>query len=195
MTPETPPSSETPVEVPGETPPKEVPGETPVEAPAEAATEEYELELSDASPISAEEFDAIVQKATDLGLNKEQAEYLISQSEAAHNKAAKSFEEKRNNEIKEAKAALLKDPEFVGDKAAASWDSVSRAVQEYGSPEFQQLLTQPGFGDNVHLARFLKGIGDKIKPEGTPPGQGVLTPGGQEKNTGKAWYPSFYKEK
>jgi hypothetical protein len=155
--------------------------------------QEYDLELKDDSPLSIEELNEIAEYAGIHNLTKEAAEKLIEAREKSYTQGMTKAEAAYAAKLDEQKVAIMKDPDFVGEKKAETFASISRAVQAYGSPELVAALNTPEFGNNIVLARFLKKIGDAMASD-TFPGKSA-GPGNIDANAGslKNLYPEFYK--
>lgn len=175
------------------TPPAEpiVPAE-PAAAPAEV--EEFELELAEGSSLSEEDFNSIVDEVEKLGLSKDEAEKLISSREALVKKGAASVEAKLKEYNESQRAELFAAPEFKDEATRKqSFESIAIAIDSFGSKELVEFLSTSA-GNNVHLARFMKQIGDKIKPEGAPPGSGKSITGSEQYDGLKNMYPEHYEK-
>jgi hypothetical protein len=191
---------ETPSETPAATPAQtsEVIAAAAVAAPVETPPEDYEIELSEDSPLSDEDLQVISDYASENNLTKEQADKLITLKESAYKKGEATFKSAEEKKVLDARTQLLADPEFSGDAAKVSWESVSRAVETFGDQSTIELLNTPGIGDNIVLARFLKKIGDMLRPDdNTPQGKGVNTPGPKDGSSShlQRMYPEYFEKK
>jgi hypothetical protein len=128
----------------------------------DAPTEGYELELSEDSPLSDEDFDAIVAEANEFKLTKEQAESRIKQAESLYTKGQQDAYKPRMEYYKNQVDLFNKDPDFNGDNKAAAYLSIKKAVDKFGDPELLAQLSSPEIGNNYALAKFLKKIGDSV---------------------------------
>lgn len=157
--------------------------------------EEYELELPEGSLLSDEDLNQIAEEASRLNLPKEDALKLIDLKQKGYEKGMSREQSARQAEISAAKKELLSHEDFSGEKAQASWASVSRAVETFGDQSMIELLNTPGYGDNLKLAQFLKKIGDAMAPDTIPMGGSVPLNGSQkgESDSLKRLYPDFYK--
>lgn len=149
----------------------------PDEAAAPAEIEPYELELDEASPLSDEEFDEVVQEAERLKLNKEDAEKLIKMREYSHKSSGEIFEK-----IAQEKVQTM----VTSYKAEASLHTVEaklstrEAIKAFGNtPEFKEMFKDPAMNFNIPLAKFLISVGNKIRG-----GQDNLPMGGKSGNLG-----------
>lgn len=151
----------TSTEAPVEGVPAEAAKEVPPVKDEPAKIEPYELELSEDSPLTDEEFDAVVLEAERLGLNKADAEKLIQLQELAHKSSNEIFErsiEKRHGEMVE---AYRNEPSLHTVEAKLS---MRESIKAFGNtPEFKEMFKDPSMNFNVPLAKFLISVGDKIR--------------------------------
>ena len=188
-------TSEKVEEVPAKETSSEVVEQLPEVAPS--SEEEYELELSQDSPLSAEDLNEIATEAGRLNLSKEDAEKLIALKESAYKKGTSSVEEKYQQALWKNHDEMSKHPEFTGDAAAESWKYVNKAIAGFGSQELVELLKKPEYGNLVPVAQLLKKIGQAMAPDATPPeGKGVagspqVDP---QKEALARQYPAFFKD-
>lgn len=183
----------------------ETPGKSTQEANAEApkpaeagaeSSEDYELELGEGSVLTIEDLNEIVEFAAEHNLSKEQAEKLIKAREDFYGKGKTDSEKAFTDKVLKMREECQKHEAFATpETAAASFTSINRALSTFGNEELVGALAQPGIGDNIHIALFLKNIGDLLGPA-----QDTLPSGGQpiggetkEKSALESWYPSFYE--
>jgi hypothetical protein len=145
-------------------------------APAEAPTEEeFEVSLADDSPLPIEQFDEIVKYAEEKGLDQDATQRLISESEKAYRSAQTATKAAADAEAVAQAKKFEVDPEFSGEARIGSWQSVGETIETFADADFVQLMQNPVYGNNIVIARFLKRIGDAMKPEGTVPGRGTTS--------------------
>jgi hypothetical protein len=124
----------------------------------EGGEEGYDLELSDDSPLEQEDLDAVAEIASANGLNKEQADSMIKKMEASYAKGMNVSQAK----LEGFKSELMKDPDFIGDKGKESFFAIHKAAKTFGDENLDKALNDPYIGNNVHLARFLKKVGEQV---------------------------------
>lgn len=182
-------STETPTETPAE-----VVTETPAEVTA-ATDEEYDLELPEGSNVTEEQLNAFAEHAGKLGLKKEDAEALLGLLDKGVSDGMAKTKTQYEQEIQTSRAELLKAPEFSGEAAKASWESVGMAIATFGDESFEKAMLKDGIGDNLAIARFLKKIGDAMREDGTAPAKGIQLKTekqeSQEKSKALRMYPEF----
>lgn len=167
--------------------------ETATEQPkADAPFEEYDIEVDESSPLSQEDLDAIALTAGQYKMNKAEAQKLVETMEAKYKAGQSKAEAAHSEKIAKMREEIAKDPMFSAEKKAETFASISRAVQKFGDPDLQNLLKEPGIGDNVVLARFLNKIGQQISPD-TFPGKGGNSGNIEAEDPLKTLYPSFYQ--
>jgi hypothetical protein len=188
------PSSETPkVDEPKVDAPVIASAIEPAKVETPAVDEEYDLELSEDSPLTIEELNEIAEAAGRLGMSKEDAEKLISDREKSYKAGTSKSEAAYQAKIAESRKQIEADPDFQGDKKLATFESINRAVSAFGDPELVALLNTPEVGNNLVIAKFLKRLGDTMAPD-TMPGKGVVPSAKTESSDAlKTLYPAFYK--
>lgn len=171
----------------------------PVEDPAPiepVAGEEFEISVEDDSPLTQEDLDAIATEVSELGLNEAQANSLVKSREEFFGRGQTMANAVITQRQETAKAELLADPDFVGEKAVESFAAIHRAATKFGDDDLTKALNDPYIGNNLPLARFLKKIGDMISPD-TFEGNGILKPTEvvEENAALKNLYPRFFEKK
>jgi len=155
--------------------------------------DEYEIELSDDSPLSAEDLNEIAEEASARNLSREDANKLIASREASYNKGVEFKSKEYNDRLVKDYNAIISDPMFIGDEKAKTYEAINRAVETFGDSEMVELLRTPEIGNNITLAKFLKKIGDAMAPE-IPLHKGIsMEHGGKDNDSLKRSYPEFYK--
>jgi len=161
--------------------------------PATNESEEYEIELSDDSPLSEEDLNEIAAEASRLNLSKEDAQKLLALKESTYKKALTIAEQKQLEKINTAKKEILSHPDFTGDNKIKTFESINRVVEKFGDENLVKALNTPEIGNNLAIALFLKKIGDLIAPDSFE-GKGALSAQNDSKEAVlKTLYPSFYK--
>jgi len=147
-------STEPPVEEAAVEPPK-------TEEPAATDIEPYELELSEESPLSDEEFDEVVAEAERLKLSKTDAEKLIALRESSHKASHQIFEKAAEERTKNMVTAYKGEASLHTIEAKLS---MRESIKAFGNtPEFKEMFKDPSMNFNIPLAKFLISVGDKIR--------------------------------
>ena len=157
---------------------------------------DYDLELPKDSSLTSEDLAEIVKIAEERGLNKVEAEKLITERESLLKKGYTKAEAKIAEKYKEEQKALLSHPDFVGENRTKSFESIQRAVSTFGDDKLVEALNRPDVGNNLALALFLKKIGDMIAPDSIGGKGNPLASGGNDTSKEEALkklYPDFYK--
>lgn len=167
----------------------------PASDPAPSVVEDYEIEVGDDSNLSQADLDAIATIASEKGLNKEQADALVTERETFLKQGLDLSASRLAEKHKNLESEFYKDLDFVGEKKAESFASISRAVSTFGDEKLVEALSDPNIGLNLPLAKFLKNIGDAMKDDGFE-GKGAGTqpassPEGHSA-TLQRMYPSLY---
>ena len=185
VTPVAAPSSETPPVTPA-----------PVVPPvAPVADEGYDLTLAEGSPLSEEDLNVIAEYASEHGLTEAQAKKLVEIKEGAFKKGETTYKNAEEAKILKSRAELKAAPEFSGEAATQSWESVGRAIETFGDDAVKELFNTPGIGDNLVLARFLKKIGDAMAPDAAPPagsGVNIGEKGAAGQTVAQRMYPEYF---
>jgi hypothetical protein len=125
---------------------------------------------------------------------------MITAQEQLYTRGRSEIETRHNQELEQRRTALNTHPDFSGEKAKDSWDSVNLAVQAFGTPELIAALNDPNkHGYDLSVALMLKNIGDQLKPESVPPGTGVAVPAPKTAQDAedarlRRLYPNLYKD-
>jgi len=118
-----------------------------------------DLKLKEDSPLKQEDLDQLFDEATQLGLNKDQAQAFVKAKEDAYSQF-KTDADVQFSQIKEGwfdEAA--NDPEIGGDKLAENSEYSKRALTHYGTEDFKSWLIDTGFGNHPEVVRMFSKIG------------------------------------
>lgn len=161
--------------------------------------QEYELELSDDSPLSQEELDMIAEYAAENNLTKEEAQGLIDNREALVNQGLTLAQQQMQQKYKKLSENFNSDPEFSGEKRAENFMAIKKAVDEFGDDQLREALNDPIVGNNIALGKFLAKIGKMVGAEGfegMKPNKGGPDVSDKTRDGRmKKMYPDFFKEK
>jgi hypothetical protein len=169
------------------------PEEKKEEAPV--ADEGYDLELPENSILSQEDLDAIAEYASINGLSKEAAEKLIAIKENSYKGGMDKVQAEISAKHKADFEAIQKDPIFIGEQKAKTYESMNRAIQTFGSPELVEILKTPEVGNNIVIARFLKAIGDAMAQDTIQGKPAVASTEDKGNQTLQKLYPEFFDKK
>lgn len=149
------------------------------------AGEGYDLELSEDSSLTDEQFDMIADLAEKNGFSKEEADKLIKAFEDQHSGSKESFEKAHTEKVLGMRKELEDMPEFQGEARVESTALIKLAVDKLGSNDLVEALKTPEIGNNKHLAKFLMNIGSRLKDDSIV-GGGALPQA--ETSTMGGWY-------
>jgi hypothetical protein len=158
--------------------------------------EEYDLELSKDSLLTEEDLNEIAEEAGRLNLSKSDAEKLLSMREAVYKKGMGKVQSEYSAKLEAAKKEITSHPDFIGDKKAKSFESISRVVNTFGDDKLFEALKSPEVGNNLAIALFLKRLGDAMSQdsfEGKGASATANTPDSKEA-TLQTLYPDFFKK-
>jgi hypothetical protein len=170
----------------------------PEETPAAAATEEeYELELSENSPLTEADLDSIVKIAEEKNLTKDQATEFLKNVEKARLDGANIAQAASKAESIKQKNELLADPLFsTPEKKMESLQKINTVISKFGGEhraEIVKLLQGPA-GNNKALANMLISIADAGKEDTiVPPKRGGDAPVSEANSHLKTLYPAFFE--
>lgn len=165
--------------------------------------QEYEITLSETSPLSDEDLDEIVKLAEENEWTQEQAEAAIKERETYYQRGSEAANRPRIEYYQTQKESFDKDPEFNGEKKVATYQSIAKAVDVFGSDELKAQLSRPEIGHNYALAKFLKSLGDEItKVQNGGDGSILLGKGSagggesvsEDQQALRNMYPDFWQE-
>jgi len=130
----------------------------------------YDLKMPEGVPLDEELFKALSPEFKELGLTQGQAQklvdgYIKAQSGRMQGQG-ESFTEITQGWIEEAKA----DKEIGGDKWEATVSTARRAVEQFGTGQLRDYLTQSGAGNHPEVIRFMAKVGAMIGEDKPPQG-------------------------
>lgn len=130
---------------------------------AQGAPESYEdFTLPDGIVLSEKVMGEFLPIAKELNLNQEQAQSLINMG----SQLAQEFQQKALDAWQEQITGWAEqtrnDKELGGQNLPQSLGVARRALEEFGTPEFNQLLRESGIGNHPEMVRFALRIGKAI---------------------------------
>ena len=143
-----------------------------------------EIKLPDGLEVDAASLEWFKGAATELGLNSETASKLVTMN---------AERAKADNEKVQAIWAdeLKKDPEFGGDKLAATVLDAKRALRKFGGEEFAATMEAAGFSNHPDMVRTFTRIGRAMHEDSSDTGGGARGSGPvSEYDRQKALYPN-----
>jgi hypothetical protein len=159
------------------------PGTTP---PTE---EGYELELAEDSPLSDEQFDAIVEYASKYNMSKDDAAALLKREEDLIKGAKTSAEAVYQQKIQGMKTEMFSHPLFKDEATRKeSYAHIARAVQVFGNAKVVEKLKDPENGYDLDIALVLYEAGKALGPDTSAPpvSNGSTGPSERVENTERA---------
>jgi stalled ribosome alternative rescue factor ArfA len=154
---------------------------------------EYDLELPQDSLLTQQDLEEIAKVAEDLNLPKDKAEALLKQREETYKKGYGAYEQQLKAHAEAEVAALKADPAFATKEAFdESMVHINRVVSVFGNEDLVKALNT-GIGNNLHIAKFLRTLGEAMAPESAPAGKGAATSGPADSRIEalKRMYPSM----
>lgn len=125
------------------------------------APEKYELTLPDGSLLDESVLERTAEIAKKQGLSNEQAQELLNQKSVAVNEYVSALQAR----VESWKTEVQNDKELGGAHFAKSVETAKRAVERFGTPEFQQALRDSGLGNHPEVVRVFKRIGEAMEDD------------------------------
>lgn len=146
----------------------------------------YELKAPDGyEQAQLEQFSEL---AKGLGLNNEQAQKLLDQQAEQKQQfeasALDSFKELTAQWEEQAKA----DSEIGGEKFERSLQYADKALTQFATPEFKQILNDSGYGNHPEMVRIFARIGQKLSEDNMVADEQRK---GGEQDDAKLFYPDM----
>lgn len=166
--------------------------QTPPETKEEPAEEfeEFEITISEDSPLSEEQFNSLMDVVEKAGMSEEQAKAFIQGQEDLYKAGASEILSARAEEAKRNREALINDEIFEGDFEGAL-KKMQPVVAQFGDTDFNELLRSE-IGNHPALGKFIFRIAKAMESDSFH-GKGG-TPNTSIENPLKTLYPEFFKK-
>lgn len=143
------------------------------EKPTEGAPEAYEeFKAPDGIELDPEVMPEVHEIFKDLGLSQEKAQEVFEKFLGIQEKLAGTPEQQlqaAEQQIVALNSRLAEEcrnlPEIGGEKFAESLATASKVMQQFGTPEFRQLLAYTGVGSHPEFFKAMVAIGSKMSPD------------------------------
>lgn len=138
-------------------------------APADEIPEKYEF--TDVGEIVVDDTvkEAFSDVARELGLSQEKAQGVLDKMAPAIEKAQ---QEQLASLSQQWKSQSLADAEFGGDKFMENLSVAKKALDQFGSPELQEILKKAGLGNHPEIIRVFYRVGNAISGDRIITGRG-----------------------
>lgn len=158
----------------------------------EAEIEEYDLTLSEGSPLTEDDLKAVAQYAEKYNLSQEEAQQLITDREKVYSRGLESSRYERM--VRENHAKLSADPDFSGERFQQTIDTIRPVITAFGDRELAEALQDPVIGSHPAVARFLLKLGKAMQSDTfVGKGAGGLKAAPAESPL-QSMYPDFFKK-
>ena len=137
---------------------------------AAKAPEDYVFEMPEGVTIDDATLGDLKTLAKDLGLSQEQAQKIADLGAQQSQRWADMQTEYATKAREEWAAAAKADSEYGGAAFQASISSASKAIKQFGTPEFVNLLNETGLGNHPEVIRAFYKVGKMIEDDGIVPG-------------------------
>ena len=110
--------------------------------------------------IDADVLNGYSEATKDLGIDDDTAQKLMD-------RVAPIMQKRMETRIADLSAQWAEettnDEEFGGDNLTGNLEIAKEVLNEFGSPELRKLLVESGLGNNLHVAKMLMNVGDRIR--------------------------------
>ena len=158
---------------------------------------EYELSLSEDSPLSDEQLDDLIAVANEHNLSESQAKQLVAKYEEAFLKGTETVVSRFKEENQKQRDMLLADEAFsTQEKARESLDKISNVINHFAGDFKNDLITllKGPAGNSLPLAKFILNIAEAGGNDTFFKGEAdVPDPKTERTNLMKEWYPEHFK--
>lgn len=100
-----------------------------------------------------------------VGLNKEQAQKLVELGMTQSQQIMAAQEAKKAAEVANWEASTKADKELGGDRLAETLSVAGKALEQFTTPAFKELLNQTGIGNHPEMIRMFYKIGQSISED------------------------------
>lgn len=114
--------------------------------------DKYEVKGEGFDPNAIKEFKALAHKA---GILPKQAQAIVDWFAQGNKAQAENMQKARTQMLTDTKVALEKE---WGADFKHEMMRTQALIKNHGSPEFVKFLDESGFGNNIHVAKFLNGL-------------------------------------
>jgi len=159
----------------------------------EVEFEEFEISLSEDSPISEEKFNELMDFVEAKNFSEEEAKQFIKMQEDAFTLSKDIVTSEIRAKAEADREALINDPLLGGseEKFAESLKVMSKPVEAFGDEQFNELL-RSDIGNNPALGRFLFNLGKAMESEGFHGKGGEFK--SEKPNPLKVLYPGMFEK-
>lgn len=131
-------------------------------AEAPAVPEKYEFKFAEGVQVDEATLGAISEQAKDLGLTQEQAQKYADLKVKDQMAQAESH----HKTVADWRKASETDKEFGGEKLKENLGVARRAIDQFMTPEFKEILDKTGFGNHPEVIRTFYKVGLAISEDG-----------------------------
>lgn len=142
-------------------PAAEAPGQQPP-----AALEYTEFALADGLELDTEVLDSFKGIAKELGITQEAAQKLIDLQGQLEAKREAAQQKQLADQAQQWADAVKADKEIGGENYDKSVATAVKAIEQFGSPELRNLLSETGIGNHPELVKFCHRIGKALSEDG-----------------------------
>jgi len=140
-------------------------GETGEDLKSEAEIVEYNLKLREDSILDSSILEGVEAFARENNLSKDLAEGLLNTQEELLSNFVKMKTDENEAQKDNWREEIINDKNLGGENLKTTTENAKRAVNNFGTPEFINMLRETGYGDNIEVVRFFSKIGSMMSDD------------------------------
>ena len=139
---------------------------TPPATEQPAAPDSYTIEYPEGHEVFEDVKTSFEDLVKNVGLNKEQAQKLVELGMNQSQQIIAAQEAKKAAEIASWADASKADKEIGGERFTENLSIAGKALEQFTTPEFKEMLNQTGIGNHPEVIRLFYKIGKQISEDG-----------------------------
>jgi hypothetical protein len=133
----------------------------------EAAPVEYaDFKVAEGFELDADALNDFKGIAKELGIPQEAAQKLIDLQTSLEGKRSEAQQQAQADQAQKWAEAVKADKEIGGEHYDKSVATAVKAIEQFGSPELRNLLSETGIGNHPELVKFCHRIGKALSEDG-----------------------------
>lgn len=141
--------------------------EAKADAPGQPATpvEYTDFTVPDGVEMDADVLNDFKGIARDLGISQEAAQKLIDLQSSMETKRSAAAEQAQAAQKQQWADQVKADPELGGANLSKTVETAVKAIEQYGTPELRDLLSETGLGNHPLMVKFCHAIGKAMSED------------------------------
>lgn len=131
----------------------------------EATANDYSIDYPEGHEVFNDVKTSFEDLVKTVGLNKEQAQKLVELGMNQSQQIIAAQDAKKAAEVAQWEASTKADKELGGDRLTETLSVAGKALEQFTTPEFKQLLNQTGIGNHPEMIRMFYKIGQSISED------------------------------